>query len=75
MTVKNLMWRSPARKRRRTEAGSTARRGNSDRSGNDDSVDVNGFDNDQVMEVMKWRNGLIEDGMDARTISGEGENS
>jgi len=73
MTVSNIMWRSPTRKRRRSEVGSSTRSGNGGRSDNDGPTDADGFDNDQSMEVMKWRDEVVEDGKEARIISGEGE--
>jgi hypothetical protein len=72
-TVKNLSWHSPTRKRRRTGAGSTVHSGNGDRGGNDGPADADVFDDDRLMEVMKWRNEVVEDGKEAWTIPGEGE--
>jgi hypothetical protein len=31
---------------------------------------VGGFDNDRLMEVMKWRNEVIEEGKEARSVLG-----
>jgi len=67
------MWRSPTRKRHRSEVGSSTHSGNSGRGDNDGPMDADGFDNDQSMEVMKWHDEVVEDGKEARTISGEGE--
>jgi hypothetical protein len=68
VTVRNLMWHSSARKRRRTEAGGSSCNGGI--GDNDGPMGADGFDNDRLMEVMKWRNEVIEEGREARTISG-----
>jgi hypothetical protein len=57
-TLQNLMWRSPeyVRKRRQSEAESST-------SSSDDPMDA-GFDDDRLimMEVMAWRNEVVEPG-------------
>ena len=74
-TVQVHRWRSPdhSRKRRRTEAGEGGNAGNfkggaGSRGG---IVDVDGFDGDQYMNIIKWRDEVVKGGMEGRVVADE----
>ena len=81
-TVQAHRWRSPdhSRKRRRTEAGEDSNAGNFksaagshggvvDADGFDDGPD--GFDGDQYMDIIKWRDEVVKGGREGRVVSDE----
>ncbi|KAF5386982.1 hypothetical protein D9615_002100 [Tricholomella constricta] len=73
--ISRFDWRSrraPSNnKRRRPTADASTPSGDGGRGDDGGLVDAAGFDYDQLMEVMKWRREVIEDGKEAKTISAE----
>ena len=72
-TPQRRIWRCPdhTRKRRRTEAGESGNGTNRGRGGgNNDLVDADGFDGDRYLNVVKWRDEVVKDGMEGRVVSG-----
>ena len=74
VTLQSRKWRSPdhSRKCRRTEARESGNGTNGDRRGNNnDLVDADEFDDDQYMNVMKWRDEVVKDGKEGSVVSDE----
>ena len=71
-TLRSGKWRSPdCRKRRRTEAGESVNESNEGRGGNNGRLEADGFDGDQYMDIMKWRNEVVKDGKEGRVVDDE----
>ncbi|KAF8345161.1 hypothetical protein F5887DRAFT_1198087 [Amanita rubescens] len=73
-TLQSHKWRSPdhSRKRRRTEAGGSSNGSNRGRGGgNIGPEEADGFDGDQYMDIMKWRDEVVKDGKEGRVVSDE----
>ena len=70
-TLQRRVWRSPdhTRKRRRTEDGESGNGTNGGRGGGNN--DLVGADGDWYMNVMKWRNNFVKNGMEGRVVSDE----
>jgi hypothetical protein len=60
-TLRSGKWRSlDRRKRRRTEAGESVNESNEGRGGGNNGLpEADGSDGDQYMEIIKWRNEVI----------------
>ena len=71
-TLRSGKWRSPdCRKRHRTEAGESVNESNEGRGGNNGHLEVDGFDGNQYMDIMKWRNEVVKDGKEGRVVADE----
>ena len=72
-TVQVHRWRSPdhCRKRRRTEAGEGGNAGNKGGAGSHGPEDADGFDGDQYMDIIKWRDEVVKGTMEGRVVADE----
>ena len=76
--IRDPHWRSPdySRKLRRTDAGEGGSAGNSGgprgAGGNGGPVDADGFDGDPYMDIIKWRDEVVEGGKEGRVVADEG---
>ena len=71
-------WRSPdhSRKRRRTDAGEGSSAGNRGGAGGNGGLgDADGFDGDQYMEIIKWRDEVVEGGKEGRVVTADEANA
>ena len=59
------------RNRRQTEAGESINESNEGRGGNNGLLEADGFDGDQYMDIMKWRNEVVKDGKEGRVVADE----